>query len=150
MDLNKNSLEAANKRIGNRAKTLLHDAFEPLPFEEKFDSISLCYLLHCMPGPPERKVPLFKNLSNQLSDKGVLFGSTILGKGVEHNWFGGYLMKVYNEKGYFGNLLDDRKTFEDGLRESFEEVETRVEGVVLLFEARKLRKAQIAGKRQRV
>lgn len=120
---------------------LLHDAFEPLPVKdgERFESVSLCYLLHCMPGPPERKAALFKNLRGCLSEKGVLFGSTILGQGVEQNAFGQYLMNLYSKKGFFGNLLDSRKVFEDALKENFEDVECRVEGVVLLFKARKPR-----------
>ncbi|CZR69177.1 uncharacterized protein PAC_19077 [Phialocephala subalpina] len=141
LDLNRNSLDAANRRIGGKAKTLLHDALEPLPIEEgeRFDSVSLCYLLHCMPGPPERKVKLFANLRGVLSEKGVLFGTTVLGQGVEHNAFGRYLMSLYNKKGLFGNELDSRKVFEDALRENFEEVDCRIEGVVLLFEARRPR-----------
>lgn len=58
MDLNKNSLETTNARIGNVARMFQGDALAPsLPFkkEEKFESISLFYLLHCMPGPLERK-----------------------------------------------------------------------------------------------
>lgn len=149
VDLNKNSLEAANGRINNKAQTLLRDAFEPLPFEEKFDSISLCYLLHCMPGPPDKKVALFANLKNQLSDEGVLFGSTILGKDVTHNWFGRYLMKVYNKKGVFDNVTDSRKIFEQELREHFEDVECRIEGVVLLFEARTPRRGNNIGRTRR-
>ena len=58
MDLNKNSLETANARIGNVARMVQGDALTlSLPFkkEEKFDSISLFYLLHCLPGPLEGK-----------------------------------------------------------------------------------------------
>lgn len=121
---------------------LLHDAFEPLPVDEgeNFQSVSLCYLLHCMPGPPEKKVALFANLRGCLSENGVLFGSTVLGQGVEQNALGQYLMNLYNKKRIFGNVLDSRKVFEDALKENFEEVECRIEGVVLLFEARKPRR----------
>jgi SAM-dependent methyltransferase len=76
MDLNQNSLEAANARIGNVARMVQGDALAAsLPFKEKekFDSISLFYLLHCMPGPLERKKVLFENLRSHLTDDGILY-----------------------------------------------------------------------------
>jgi ubiquinone/menaquinone biosynthesis C-methylase UbiE len=136
LDLNRNSLDAANRRIGGRAvKTLQHDVFEPLPMDSKHDSISLFYLLHCMPGPIERKTSLLANLKRYLSPDGVLYGCTILGKGVKHNAFGTYLMNFYNRKGIFGNWTDSEDAIVKALKENFEEVDVRVEGVVLLFTA---------------
>ncbi|KUJ07679.1 S-adenosyl-L-methionine dependent methyltransferase [Mollisia scopiformis] len=131
VDLNKNSLEAANGRIGKKGK---------------YDSISLCYLLHCMLGPSEEKVPLFANVKRNLSKRGVLLGSTILGQGVSHNWFGQRLINAYNKKGLFGNVMDSRRVFEDSLRENFGDVECRVEGAVLLFEARRPRRDSSGGR----
>jgi hypothetical protein len=85
-----------------------------------------------------------------LSENGVLFGSTILGKDVEHTWLRWYLMKVYNKKGIFDNFSDSRKVFEDGLKGSFEDVECRIVGVSLLFEARRPKQGNNAGRRQQV
>ncbi|KAJ7475896.1 hypothetical protein FB451DRAFT_1339044 [Mycena latifolia] len=56
-----------------------------------FDAISVMLLLHCVPGPPSRKAAAC----------GVLFGVTILGKGVTHNLFGRLLMWWHNRTGIF-------------------------------------------------
>lgn len=136
-DLNGDTLATAKSQIPElKTECLLHDVFEPLPTKEKFGSISLMYLLHCMPGPPERKAAIFGHLKNNLEEGGVLFGATILGKGVEHNWAGRYVMKFYNKKGIFGNWDDGAEVFLKELKMHFEDVDARVEGVVLLFTAR--------------
>ena len=107
--------------------------------KEKYDSISLMYLLHCMPGPPSRKFAIFDHLRKNLADDGVLFGATILGKGVDHNWGGRWLMNLYNGKGIFGNEDDREGVVLEALKRNFEEVEGQVKGVVLMFEARRPR-----------
>lgn len=142
-DLNHDSLQAAKTRlktIGVDAKILQHDIEKPLPLgRERFESISLMYLLHCMPGPPERKTAIFDHLKTNLTDNGVLFGSTILGRGAEHNLAGKTLMYLYNRAGVFGNSQDGAAIFIESLKRNFEEVEASVVGVVLLFTARKPR-----------
>lgn len=136
-DLNPDSLAATKARISDvKTECLLHDIFEPLPIQEKFGSISLMYLLHCMPGPPERKAAIFAHLKNNLEKDGVLFGATVLGKGVEHNWAGRYLMDLYNKKDIFGNSDDGAEVFLAELKKHFEYVDAKMEGVVLLFTAR--------------
>jgi hypothetical protein len=150
-DLNPNSLEAAQgllrDRAGIEATKLLWDIMKPLPLltpdspPMKFDSISLFYLLHCMPGPPSAKVSIFGHLKNNLSLNGVLYGATILGKGdgIRHNMFGDFLMRIYQRIGVFGNADDREQDFVDALRENFEYVETSVVGVVLLFRAERVK-----------
>ncbi|KAF5679280.1 hypothetical protein FDENT_8793 [Fusarium denticulatum] len=138
VDLNENSLELAKKRIGRSgiAQTILADALRPLPGNlPRFDSISIFYLLHCLPGPPRHKASIFKNLKAYLNDGGVLFGATVLGKGVEHNLFGELIMTVYNWAGIFDNRLDSQEAFVGVLKENFARVESEVVGRVLLFRA---------------
>lgn len=57
---------------------------------------------------------------------------SILSKGM--TWS---VMKWYNATGVFGNWHDEQETFEKGLREHFEFVETRVVGCMLIFCAKK-------------
>ena len=124
-----------------------------LPFkkEEKFDSISLFYLLHCLPGPLERKKVLFENLRDHLAHDKILYGKTILDKGVKHNLLGKFLVLFLNTVGIFGNWGDSEEGYEAALKENFEDVEVRVVGVVLLFTAKKLRKdARVKGGRRTV
>jgi hypothetical protein len=136
-------LETTNARIGNGARVVQGDALAAsLPFkkEEKFESISLFYLLHCLPGPLERKKVLFENLRGHLADDGILYGTTILDKGVKHNLLGKFLMIFLNAVGIFGNWGDSEEGYEVALKENFEDVDVRVVGAVLLFTARKPRK----------
>ncbi|MDE1196103.1 MAG: class I SAM-dependent methyltransferase [Pseudomonas sp.] len=136
LDLNPSSLEAAKRRIGRPGtRTLQHDVMQPIPGEERFDSISLFYLLHCLPGPLDAKAAIFGNLKHNLQPGGVLFGATILGDEAQHNGFGRKLMQVYNKKGIFGNLGDTQVGFEAHLREHFRDVTLKREGCVLLFRA---------------
>jgi SAM-dependent methyltransferase len=136
LDLNPSSLEAARRRIGRAStRTLQHDVMKPIPGNERFDSISLFYLLHCLPGPLQAKAAIFGNLKHNLQPGGVLFGATILGDEADHNGFGRKLMAVYNKKGIFGNRHDTQLGFEAHLREHFRHVTLKREGCVLLFRA---------------
>ena len=58
------------------------------------------------------------NLRPYLVSGGVFFGSTILGRGVEHNLLGRRLMRLYNRKGIFSNLEDDQRGSSRGWRRS--------------------------------
>lgn len=115
----------------------------------KFDSISLFFLFHCLPYTDKdkdntnsehpTKVQILAQLKDWLATDSnpdaVIYGSTILGKGVKHNWLGRWLMPVYNRKGIFGNYEDSEETFATVLRENYEHVELKVVGRVLLFAA---------------
>ncbi|KAH8670513.1 S-adenosyl-L-methionine-dependent methyltransferase [Ilyonectria robusta] len=129
--------------VGDSVKvdSLLADAAEPLPLppSRKFDSISLYYLLHCMPGPPSRKTAVFRTVRPHLADHGVLVGATILGRQAPMNPIAWALMSFYNHLGVFDNWEDTREVFEAGLRSEFDEVDVRVVGRVMVFTARKPR-----------
>ena len=136
VDLNRNSLETARARIDRPStRCYLHDATKPLPIDDRFDSISLFYLLHCTPGPMGQKTKLFTNLKHHLVGDGILYGSTILGQNVKHNVVGRFIMWSYNRIGIFDNHLDSEEAFVDALKNNFQEVEHQIEGTVLLFTA---------------
>lgn len=75
MDLNEASLNAASTRAGESKikHKINHDVFEPYPaaLHGQFDSISMFYLLHCLPGNIckrlVRTVLIFTESSDQLS-----------------------------------------------------------------------------------
>ena len=136
LDLNPSSLEAARRRINRQGtRTIQHDVMKPMPGDERFDSISLFYLLHCLPGPLDAKAAIFGHLKHNLQPGGVLFGATILGEEAGHNAFGRKLMSVYNQKGIFGNRHDTEAGLSAHLRQHFRDVTLRREGCVLLFRA---------------
>jgi hypothetical protein len=75
-----------------------------------------------------------------LANDRVLYGATILDKGVKHTFLGKFLMFFLNSVGIFGNWGEEEEGYEGVLKENFEEVEVRVLGVVLLITARGPRK----------
>jgi hypothetical protein len=71
-----------------------------------------------------------------LTKKGaVLFGATILGRGITPNRSASALLDLYNAKGVFNNREDDLVALSSGLRQRFDEVEIAQEGCVALFRA---------------
>jgi 2-polyprenyl-3-methyl-5-hydroxy-6-metoxy-1,4-benzoquinol methylase len=144
LDLNENALAAAAERIRRYTpRSVRANVLEPLPLgEARFDSIACNFLLHCVPGAMEWKAAtIAANLLPFLEPGGVLFGSTILGKGVRHNRLGHLLMRVYNRKGIFANLADDRDSLARGLAKSMSDVEIEIVGTVAHFTARATRPA---------
>lgn len=136
MDLNPHSLNYAKQRLGRPDTQIVQaDATEPLPLTGVYDSISTFFLIHCLPGPLERKMVLFTNLKPHLAENGTVYGTTILGKDVKHNLFGRILMNVYNRRGIFSNWDDGEKEIREALCKDYNKVETSVEGRVLMFSA---------------
>jgi SAM-dependent methyltransferase len=130
----------AARRIHRYEPQLVHaNVLEPVDLgEDDFDSIGLNYLLHCLPGAVEMKTAaVVRNVAGRLKPGGVLFGSTILGRGVRHNALGRMLMRLYNRKGIFANSDDDRDGLERGLAAQFGSVELEIVGAVALFAARR-------------
>jgi SAM-dependent methyltransferase len=142
MDLNLESLHRAQGRAGLTLTRLVHhDVMEPFPADvgQGLDSVSLFYLLHCLPGPMVRKTRVFANIKGHLAPGGVVYGATILGDDANHNALGRRLMRIYNSKGIFGNHADTVDGLEQALASHFWWFTIRVVGKVALFEAREPR-----------
>lgn len=139
MDLNTASLNAASARAGESQilQKINHDVFYPYPvhLNNQFDSISMFYLLHCLPGSMSDKGLVIENAKIALADDGILYGATILGKGVRHNGFAAKLMNVYNRKGIFSNRQDSEEELKRILSNHFQNVDITVKGTVALFTA---------------
>ncbi|MBW5814218.1 class I SAM-dependent methyltransferase [Yersinia kristensenii] len=141
MDLNPHSLDSAKKRIGSEriSECILHDVFKPLPahMHNIFDSISMFYLLHCLPGDMEAKLPTIALVASAIKNDGIICGATILGEGVEHNAFGRKLMGIYNKKGIFNNRRDSLESLREILSMHFKCVDIKLHGTVAVFSAYK-------------
>jgi SAM-dependent methyltransferase len=138
MDLNPNSLQVASSQLAGRPIAAMHeqDILDPIPEEiGEFDSISMNYLLHCLPGTWAEKEAAVAHLAERLTDQGTLFGATILGEGVRHNLPGRKLMNLYNKVGVFHNRADDADGLRRILERHFTHVDVRVQGTVALFTA---------------
>ena len=100
-DLNTRCLDTAEARLKRpdmKCSTLQHDILEPLPASiEKFDSISMMYLLHCLPGPQHRKTAVFSHIKHSLAPGGTFFGATVLGNRRCHTTMSYWWLKKLNE-----------------------------------------------------
>jgi Methyltransferase domain len=138
LDLNESSLSVAASRLARYApRTVRANVLDPLPLgHARFESVGANYLLHCLPGQIESKArSVAGNVRPYLEPGGVLFGSTILGRGVPHTRLGRVLMRLYNAKGIFSNLDDDVRGLEGGLASRLKDVEIEVVGAVAVFAA---------------
>lgn len=136
LDLNQNCLHHTQNLLSRYSpKIYCADIFQPLTIKEKFKSIGINFVLHCLPGDMNEKSVAIKNLAELLEPGGVLFGSTILGKGVKHNFLGRYLLNIYNNKKIFGNLKDDEGALEKILKASFQNVNIHIIGRIAFFRA---------------
>jgi hypothetical protein len=138
LDLNPSSLEKTAKRLVRYAPAChLGNVLQPIEVGSSgFGSIGLNYLLHCLPGDLKSKSVVFQNVKPLMKNGGILFGSTILGRGVKHNFLAKTLMRAYNATGIFGNWSDSHQDLEKGLRAHFNQCTIRVEGCVALFSAK--------------
>jgi len=140
LDLNENCLDTTSKSINHfQPEVYCENVLEPLELDiENFDSISVNYVLHCLPGNLIEKGVMFKYLKSHMNDGGVLFGSTILGKGTKQNLFAKYLMGYYNKKRIFSNHNDDLDSLVTSLNEHFNDVQVEVIGCAALFSGKNI------------
>jgi SAM-dependent methyltransferase len=138
MDLNPEALAFAAQRIGRyRPETYRRNVLEPIAIEaQRFDSVGVNYLLHCLPGSIETKAVVFDHLRALMNPGAVLFGSTLLQGGVHRSGLARRLMAVYNKKGIFANQHDDLEGLERVLRSRFRDVSIQVIGCGALFSGR--------------
>ncbi len=140
LDINRHCLDLAARRLARFKPELVQASlFDPLPgMGQPFDSVGLTYVLHCLPGTMTEKLTVLDRLLPVMADRAVLFGATILGRGVAPNFAARHLFRLYNAKGVFNNLADDQTALEAGLRTRFGEVKITSRGLVALFRATKL------------
>lgn len=138
MDLNHETLTFASRRLARyHPEAYQRNVLEPIPFDGRaFDSVGLNYLLHCVPGPIESKAVIFDHLKPLANAGGVLFGSTLLQRGVQRNWLARRLMEAYNKRGIFSNQQDDFEGLKRALTKRLKDVSVEVTGCAAIFAGR--------------
>jgi len=138
MDLNPNSLEFTSNRISRyNPKVFRRNVLEPIDTDgERFDSIGINFLLHCLPGSMDSKSVAFDYLKALLNPNGVIFGATLLQGGVNRSWAAKRLMNVYNKKGIFSNEQDSVEALTRALKQRFKDVAVEVVGCTAMFSGR--------------
>ena len=138
MDLNANCLDAACTRLARyRPEVYRANVLDPIGLDtSRFESISLTYLLHCLPGTIRTKSAVFRHLKPLLNPGSVIFGATLLSGGVHRSWAARRLMAFYNSRGIFTNDHDDLEGLREALSEHLTAVTVEVVGCAALFSGR--------------
>lgn len=138
MDISQDALTTAARRLANYSprthRVSVLDLWG-LP-AGAYESVAMSNLLHCLPGAMPDKAVAFEHARTALAPGGVLFGATILGKGVEHTWLSRTTVARYNRRGIFSNLDDSLEDLDACLGRVFDSHEIKVKGVIALFNAR--------------
>jgi hypothetical protein len=137
LDPNDACLDKAARRLERYSPRVIKaSVLEPLDLgPARFASIALNGVLHCLPAEPATKAAVLANLKPLLEDGGVVFGSTILGSGVEHGLLARKALARYNREGFFTNLADDLGGLERALAHTFVDHHIDVRGSFALFAA---------------
>lgn len=109
------------------------DVLKPLPLRGRYDSAALHLVIHCLPGPEQRKSRAVRNVAAVLADDGVFFGASVLGRSGRHTRFGRAMLSAFNRQGGFDNLDDSEESLHRMLSAAFEEVELGVIGSIAVF-----------------
>jgi len=137
IDLNSHSLEAVEKRIDRFSpRSIVANILEPLSLEQGFDSVGLCYLLHCLPGTLSQKSIVFDHVLSVMSDSATVFGATIVQGDAPRSRAARTLMNFYNRKGIFSNEHDTYDALKIELDKRFASVKLHRHGAVVTFEAK--------------
>lgn len=139
MDANPLCLQGAAQALEPLSPKTIHaDIYAPPEqLRDTFDSVSINYLLHCIPGNHNDKRQAIKNVASLLKKEGTLFGSTIIADPSLQSFWSEKLMGFYNRKGIFSNLDDTEKAMITMLTSALSAVQTKRIGTVLLFEGKK-------------
>jgi len=137
LDINSHCLDRAARRLA-RFNPELHrvNVLAPISLDlAPFASVGLTYVLHCLPGRMSEKLAAVDHLQPLMRKGAVLFGATILGRGIKPNLAARTLLDLYNAKGVFNNREDDLDTLSAGLKARFDRVEIESDGCVARFRA---------------
>jgi len=137
LDLNADCLQVSAKRVVRYEPQIYQaNVLEPIEIgDDRFDSIGLNYVLHCLPGSMDKKSVALEHLAKLLNPGGVLFGATLLG-GMTWKWPARRLMGFYNRKGIFCNTGDDLDGLQSTMQRYFDHSSIKVVGCAALFVGR--------------
>lgn len=141
MDLNPKATKYAAHRLEKTGqfasiRETTGDALEPFPTPEKYDSIGLFHLLHCIPGDLLSKSAVLKHAGNALSQDGVVFGANVTPVDCEPNLFARGVLAFSHSLGALNNQLDSHADMEKVLDTLFDDYRIDRIGCMSLWQAR--------------
>lgn len=139
LDMNPNSLAATARRVVRYQPRIMQaNALKPFPVgDDRFDSAGINYVLHCLPGDLRSKACVLDHLAATLNFGGVVFGSTILTRGLELGFLARPLNRFYNTRGIFSNLNHSLADLNEVLVARFSEAKVATTGCVALLAVQK-------------
>jgi SAM-dependent methyltransferase len=136
LDPNPTVLGHVTRRLRNLNVTPVEaDVLKPLPALGPFASAGMNAVLHCLPGPLERKAVAAANVAKVLAPGATFFGATVLGRSAKHTRMGRAFLTAFNRRGAFDNLDDTEEGIAEILRRSFRQVTIETVGGLAIFEA---------------
>jgi SAM-dependent methyltransferase len=137
LDPNPTVLRHVTRRLRDLEVTAVEaDVLKPLPVTGPFDSAGMNAVLHCLPGPLERKAVAIANVASVLAPDATFFGATVLGRSARHTRAGRAFLTAFNRRGVFDNLDDTEEGIADILRRSFRDVTIETIGGLAIFAAK--------------
>lgn len=136
MDPNPLCLAAAKKAAGSLLpQTYQADIFKTpeANLSNRFKSVSMNYLLHCLPGNLDDKAITITHAVAMLKPGGILFGATILSDENLQTGMSKRLAAFYNKKKIFSNIDDNYQTLKQILEANLSHVDIKIMGCVALF-----------------
>lgn len=136
LDPNPTVLRYVERRLARLDVTAVEaDVLKPLPTAGPFESAALSFVLHCLPGPMQRKGLAIENVAHVMAPDGILFGSTVLGRSARHTRLGRAFLAAFNRRGAFDNLDDTEAGLRAVLEASFRKVSIEIVRGVAVFVA---------------
>ena len=136
LDPNPTVLRHVTRRLGDLDVSAVEaDVLKPLPVAGPFASAGLNAVLHCLPGPMDRKATAVANIAAVLAPDATLFGATVLGMSTPHTRVGRGILKAFNRRGAFDNLHDTEEGLAQILEQSFRKVQIETCGGLAIFTA---------------
>jgi len=136
VDPNPTVLRHVTRRLRDLEVTAVEaDVLKPLPVAGPFASAGMNAVLHCLPGPLERKAVAVANIAAVLAPEATFFGATVLGRSARHTRMGRAFLTAFNRRGVFDNLDDTEEGIADILRRSFHQVTIETVGGLAIFAA---------------
>ncbi len=138
LDLNANCLERTATRIARHTPEIYQaSVLDPIELNApRFDSIGLNYVLHCLPGAFPEKGIVFAHLKALLNPGGVIFGSTVLGGGIQTNPLASVFLRFFNARQILCNQEDVHIGLVLALEQHLKDVRVEMRGAVALFSGR--------------
>ena len=136
-DPNPAVLDYAARRLARYTPTTVElDVRKPLPVTGPYDSVGMNGVLHCLPGPVERKASAVQSVAAVLAPDGVLFGGTIVVDAPAHTRLSRALIRSNNRRGIFGNDHDTLPAIRTLFESKFHNVDVQLRGTMAVFTAR--------------